>query len=109
LKIALASSDGQMVDLHFGRASKFIIYKFDGENVEIVAERKIDIKENEKHQWMKTLDAVRDCDVVIAVQAGLRAKFGLEEAGVKFVADEGPVEDVIGRYIRHYKFMRKKP
>jgi len=55
---------------------------------------------------MKTLDAVKDCDVIIAVQAGLRAKFALEEAGLKFVADEGPIEDVIRRYIRHYKFMK---
>ncbi|MBC7117690.1 NifB/NifX family molybdenum-iron cluster-binding protein [Methanothermobacter tenebrarum] len=106
MKIAVASSDGENVDLHFGKASKFIIYEFDGEKVEMIDERKVNVDFAEKHQWMKTLDAVRDCDIVIAVQAGLRAKFGLEEAGIKFVSDEGPIDDVIRRYIKHYKFMK---
>ncbi|HHV75505.1 MAG TPA: FeMo cofactor biosynthesis protein [Thermoanaerobacterium sp.] len=106
MKIALASSDGENVDSHFGKASRFIIYEFDGEKAEMVDERKVNIDPAEKHQWMKTLDAVRDCDIVIAVQAGLKAKFGLEEASIRFVSDEGPIDDVIRRYIKHYKFMK---
>jgi predicted Fe-Mo cluster-binding NifX family protein len=106
LKIAVASSDGENVNSHFGKASKFIIYEFDGEKAEMVEERKVNLDPAEKHQWMKTLDAIRDCDIVIAVQAGLRAKFGLEEAGIRFVSDEGPIEDAIRRYIKHYKFMK---
>ncbi|MDI3484435.1 MAG: hypothetical protein PWQ74_1022 [Methanobacteriaceae archaeon] len=106
LKIAVASSDGENVDSHFGKASKFIIYEFDGEKAEILDEREVNVNPAEKHQWIKTLEAVKDCDIVIAVQIGLRAKFGLEEAGIRFVSDEGPIEDVIGRYIRHYKFMK---
>ncbi|BDH79876.1 MAG TPA: FeMo cofactor biosynthesis protein [Methanothermobacter sp.] len=106
MKIAVASSDGENVNSHFGKASKFIIYEFDGEKAEMVEERKVNLDPAEKHQWMKTLDAIRDCDIVIAVQAGLRAKFGLEEAGIRFVSDEGPIEDAIRRYIKHYKFMK---
>ncbi|MDI9624047.1 MAG: NifB/NifX family molybdenum-iron cluster-binding protein [Methanothermobacter sp.] len=106
MKIAVASSDGENVDSHFGKASKFIIYEFDGEKAEMVDEREINIDPAEKHQWMKTLDAVRDCDIVIAVQAGLRAKLGLEEASIKLVSDEGPIDEVIKRYIKHYKFMK---
>ena len=30
-KIAIASSDGKNVDLHFGKAAGFLIYEFDGE------------------------------------------------------------------------------
>jgi len=108
MRIAIASSDGKNVDLHFGKARSICVFDFDeeGNNKTFVEKRMVDFIPGEKHQWMKTLNAIEDCDVVICVQAGFKSKFGIEESGLKLVEDEGPLEEVLNRYIEHYKFMK---
>jgi len=106
MKIAIASSDGKNVDLHFGKARSLCIFDFNGENEKFLEKRTVELVEDEKHQWMKTLKTIEDCDVVICVQAGFKSKFGIEESGIKLVEDDGPVEEVLKRYIDHYKFMK---
>lgn len=106
MKIAIASSDGKNVDLHFGKARSLCIFDFNGENEKFLEKRTVKLVEDEKHQWMKTLKTIEDCDVVICVQAGFKSKFGIEESGIKLVEDDGPVEEVLKRYIDHYKFMK---
>lgn len=55
---------------------------------------------------MKTLGLIRDFDVVICLQTGFKPKFGLDEAGIKLVEDERPIDEVLACYINHYKFMK---
>ncbi|MDR2830978.1 MAG: FeMo cofactor biosynthesis protein [Methanobrevibacter sp.] len=105
MKIAIASSDGRKVDLHFGKANSIYIYDFDGENAKCVEHRIVNIVTNEQHQWRKVLDIILDCDVVISVQSGFKSRFGIEKAGLKNIEDEGLIEDVLKKYIDHYKFM----
>ena len=108
MKIAVASSDGKNVDLHFGKASSLYIYDFNkeiGEAANFIERRTAPIDENEKHQWRLVLNIIKDTDVVICVQAGFKSKFGIEEAGLKLVEDQGPIEEVLKRYIDHYNFM----
>lgn len=106
MKIAVATSNSKDVD-HFGKAQGFMIYKFDEENMVFIEKRDSKKIKGEKHQWQKSLDAVKDCEVVICAQAGLKGKIGLKNAGIKLVEDEGTVEEVIERYVSHYKFMKK--
>jgi predicted Fe-Mo cluster-binding NifX family protein len=107
MKIAVASSDGSSVDLHFGQAREFSIYEFNEEEATFIERRHVELKPDEKHQWHKSLDVIADCEVVICVQAGMNAKYGLEQEDIKLVQDEGPVEEVLERYIKHYQFMKK--
>ncbi len=104
MKIAVATSDGKDVD-HFGKAQEFMIYEFDKENMNFIEKRESPKIKGEKHQWEKSLKTIEDCDVIICVQAGLKGKFGIKNAGVKLVEDEGSIEEVLGRYVDHYKFM----
>ncbi|MDR3292445.1 MAG: FeMo cofactor biosynthesis protein [Methanobrevibacter sp.] len=106
MKIAIASSDGKNVNLHFGKANSIYIYDFDGENTNYVEHRTVDIIPNEQHQWSKVLNTILDCDVVISLQAGFKPRFGIENAGLKNIEDEGSIEDVLKRYIDHYNFMK---
>ncbi len=106
MKIAVASSNGEDVD-HFGKAQAFMIYEFDEENVHFIEKRESTKIKGEKHQWQKSLDDIGDCEVVICAQAGLKGKFGLKNAGIKLVEDEGSVDEVLDRFINHYKFMKK--
>jgi len=106
MKIAVASSDGKDVD-HFGKAQGFMIFEFDQENVQFIERRESPKTKGEKHQWQKSLDVVGDCEIVICAQAGLKGKFGLKNAGIKLVEDEGSIDEVLERYVKHYKFMKK--
>jgi len=105
MKIAIASSDGKNVDLHFGKAKSLCIFDFDGKNEKFLEKRTVKFIQDQKHQWIKTLKVIEDCDVVICVQAGFKSKFGIDESGVKLVEDEGPIDEVLKRYIDHYKFI----
>ena len=106
MKIAVATSNGKDVD-HFGKAQGFMIYEFDQENMNFVEKRESTKTKGEKHQWQKSLDAIIDCEVVICVQAGLKGKFGLKDAGIKLVEDEGTVDEVLERFVNHHNFMKK--
>jgi predicted Fe-Mo cluster-binding NifX family protein len=106
MKIAVAISNGEDVD-HFGKAQNFLIYEFNEEKMNFIEKRESPKIKGEKHQWQKSLDAIDDCDVLICVQAGLKGKFGLKNAGIALVEDEGLIEEVLGRYVDHLKFMKK--
>ncbi len=106
MKIAIATSNGKDVE-HFGKAQEFMIYEFDGENANFTEKRESPKIKGEKHQWQKSLDVIEGCEVVICAQAGLKGKFGLKNAGIKLIEDEGSIDEVLERYIKHYKFMNK--
>lgn len=107
MRIAVAVSDDEKFTEHFGRAQKFMIYEFDGEEIELIDKRESKKVPGEKHQWGKSLKIVEDCDVVICLQIGITAKPGLKSEGKKVVEDEGPIEDVLKRFVAHEKFLRK--
>ena len=106
MKIAVATSNDKDVD-HFGKAQGFMIYEFDGKNMNFIEKRESHKIKGEKHQWQKSLDAISDCEIVICVQAGLKGKFGLKNAEIKLVEDEGSIEEVLEKFINHYNFMKK--
>lgn len=106
MKIAVATSNGKDVD-HFGKAQKFMIYEFDEENINFIEKRESPKIKGEKHQWQKSLSVIEDCEIVICAQAGLKGKFGLKNAGIKLVEDEGNIENVLDRFVKHYNFMKK--
>ncbi len=47
IKVAIASSDGLNVDLHFGQAKFFLIYELKGSNFELTEKREVPVLENE--------------------------------------------------------------
>ena len=107
MRVAVAASDDEKYAEHFGRAQKFLIYDFDGENIEFIETRESSKVPGEKHQWVKSLDVLKDCDVVICVQIGMNAKPSLKKMGKTVVEDEGTVEEVLERFRKHQIFMSK--
>lgn len=105
MRIAIVSSDGKNVDLHLGRGSSVYVYDYDDE-VSFVERRDIEIAEDAKHQGGKVIKMCSDCDVLIAVQYGFKSKIKAEDAGIKLIMDEGPVDEVLKRYINHVNFMK---
>ena len=102
----MVSSDGENVDLHLGKGRSVYVYDYDGE-LGFIERRDVEIAEDAKHQGGKVIKACSDCDVLIAVQYGFKSKIKAEDAGIKLVMDEGPIDEVLERYINHVEFMRK--
>lgn len=107
MKIAVATSDKINAD-HFGRAKGFAIYQWDGNEPEFIEYLETHINPEEKHQWYQGLNILGDCEVIIAAQAGMKAKYGIKKANLKLFEEEGTVEEVIQSFIKHEEFMNKR-
>lgn len=105
MRLAVVSSDGVNVDLHLGRGKSVYVYDYDEDTI-FVEKREVEIADDERHQGGKVIKACEDCDVLIAVQYGFKSKIKAEDAGIKLVEDEGPIDDVLKRYIDHVNFMK---
>ena len=105
MRLAVVSSDGENVDLHLGKGKSVYIYDWN-EELNFVEMRSVEIADDEKHQGSKVLKACDDCDVLIAVQYGFKSKTKADDAGIKLVMDEGPIDEVLQRYIDHVNFMK---
>ena len=103
MRIAVVSSNGKNVDLHLGKGKSIYVY----DDLEFVEKREVEIAEDSKHQGGKVIKACSDCDVLIAVQYGFKSKIKADDAGLKLVMDEGPVNEVLKRYLDHVEFMKK--
>lgn len=106
MRLAVVSSDGENVDLHLGKGSAVYIYDYDDE-LSFVESRDVEISQDAKHQGGKVIKACEDCDVLICVQYGFKSKIKADDAGIRLVMDEGPIDDVLKRYIDHVEFMKK--
>ena len=108
MRIAVASSNGKNVDLHFGKASSLYVYEYDEEKDELkfIDQRTVEIEVDMKHQNPKIIKAIEDCKVCICEQFGPKAAIYAEDAGLKLVSDEGTVEEVLRKYIDHVNFMK---
>ncbi|MDO5859532.1 NifB/NifX family molybdenum-iron cluster-binding protein [Methanobrevibacter sp.] len=104
MRLAVVSSDGVNVDLHLGKGKSVYIYDYDDE-LSFIEHREVEIAEDSKHQGSKVLKACEDCDVLISIQYGFKSKIKAEDQGIKLVMDEGPVEEVLNRYIDHVNFI----
>ena len=104
MRLAAVSSDGKNVDLHLGRGSSVYVYDWENE-LTFVEERNVEISEDAKHQGGKVIKMCDDCDVLFCVQYGFKSKIKADNAGLKLVMDEGPIDEVLQKYIDHVKFM----
>ncbi|HOF32588.1 MAG TPA: NifB/NifX family molybdenum-iron cluster-binding protein [Spirochaetota bacterium] len=86
-KVAVASTDGNIIDLHFGHADRFHIYSVSEQGnslIELRSVKKYCAGQTEcSEDKMDTLKAVSDCDAIISKVIGLSPKKKLEEIGVK--------------------------
>lgn len=105
MRLAVVSSDGENVDLHLGKGKSVYVYDYDGE-LTFCESRQVEIADDAKHQGGKVIKACSDCDVLISAQYGFKSKIKADDAGIKLVMDEGPVAEVLKRYIDHVEFMK---
>ncbi|MGN0728331.1 NifB/NifX family molybdenum-iron cluster-binding protein [Treponema sp.] len=98
-RVALASSDGNSVDMHYGRAEKFYIYFVGEQDYDLVEERKTEpVCLGGKHEvsaMEKSAEKFSDCRYVVAAKIGSGAASSLAKKGVTGMELPGSVDEAI--------------
>ena len=101
-KVAIASSDGESVNLHYGKAEKFYIYTIDDEEgYDLVEERQVQpVCLDGAHEISKMEKSVlnfTDCRYIIVSRLGTAASAALSAAGITAMELPGSIDDAILR------------
>jgi nitrogen fixation protein NifX len=89
-KIAIASSDGQTVDQHFGQAVNFLIYEVSNGKIEFVEDRDVNAgipaNSTPDTRILQVINLLSDCKIVFASKIGERVVRDLYANGIKSFA-----------------------
>lgn len=102
MKIAVASSDGEKVDQHFGQAKHFLIFQMGKSGLEFV-----DLREKNRppiydheYRWKRGLEILKDCKVVFCRRIGDEPRQKLQEIGIEVVESKNlTINDAITSYL----------
>ena len=115
LKIAVATSDGVTIDVHFGQATSFHIFDVaeDG-TYQLLEQRQILPRTSEKttgeHPANATIEQLTDVDVILVHRIGDGPIRDLEERGIRAFALNGSLDRALTAYGRRHKlFMKRIP
>ena len=84
LRVAVASSEGQRIDLHFGAAEKFFIYDVTGAGAELVATRAIADHQTSEEEDRRDVVCrmLADCSTLLVAKIGPAPQEKLAAAGI---------------------------
>jgi nitrogen fixation protein NifX len=103
LKIAVASTDGKLIDLHFGDANRFLIFKIlDGEGKfqEIREKTPMSIN-NHQERWVASIDLIKDCKAVLCSKIGNEPTIELRKLGIKPIQLDCEVKEAVKECSEH--------
>ena len=106
-KVAFASSDGKVVNQHFGRSKMFHIVEVDEENKTY---KYLESRENEPscnnfehtdNGLLKSVSLIKDCKVLFVAKIGPGAKEKVEENGIQAIMAPYFIEDILSELINN--------
>lgn len=109
VKIAVASTDGKIVNQHFGRAEKFFILETDEDTAEfkVTEERAARAVchggDHEEDQMKEAISNLSDCQYVLVSRVGTRARNELESLGLEVYEIPGVIGESVDKLIRYIK------
>lgn len=107
-RVAVASSDGETVNVHYGRAEKFFVYTVDDEEgYDLLEEREVvPVCMGGSHVKSAMDESVRrfaDCRYVVASRIGSGAAQSMTAAGIVGMELPGSIEEAI---VKVWKYNR---
>ena len=91
--IAVATSEGVLVNQHLGEAEMFSIYEVVGRNVRLVETRNAPVPGGGEQRWIALAETVKDCRALLVASAGEAPRSALKAKGIKVVMMEGLIEE----------------
>lgn len=103
MKIAVASTDGKIVDLHFGDTNHFLIFKIeDGEGKFHEIRKKTPMTlNNHGERWIASLVLINDCKAVISSKIGKKPTRELRKLGIKPIQLDCNVKEAVNECSKH--------
>lgn len=102
-RIAVASSDGKVVNQHFGHARQFLIFTLDNNSFTFQSIRKnlpsCNFGEHSEQGLLDTISLISDCHAVIAAKIGPGAEKKLKEKGIKAIGEVGYIDAALQKII----------
>ena len=103
MKIAVASTNGKVIDLHFGDANRFLIFEIeDGQGKFSEIREKTEMKvDNHQERWLASIDLIEDCKAVICSKIGNEPKIELMKLGIKPINLDCDVDEAVQSCAEH--------
>lgn len=99
-RVAVASSDGVNIDLHFARASSFYIYDINEDGFEYIENRKQRAaNKHDEDGFAGTLKLIEDCRSIIVGQIGMGALSFVNKKGFRVFEAPYPVSEVLQKFV----------
>lgn len=105
-KVAVASSDGKVINQHFGRATRFLIFDIEIESFRfsklIETVPFCNNGEHDDNKLSLATDSLAGCRAVLVCQIGNGAIKALESKGIEAFDIKGLIEDALYKIIIYY-------
>ena len=103
MKVAVASTNGKIIDLHFGDANQFLIYSIADGNCEFeeIREKTSIPVTNHQERWIASIDLINDCKAVICSKIGKEPTIELRKLGIKPVQLDCDVKEAVNECAKH--------
>jgi len=106
-KIAVASSDGIVVNNHFGHAKTFYIFALKNDQIEHLETRQLEpVCETGNHDEARlkaNVERLSDCTHLLAVRIGNGARVVLESYGISCYEIPGVISESIDKLVKYEK------
>ncbi|HEY5584141.1 MAG TPA: NifB/NifX family molybdenum-iron cluster-binding protein [Ruminiclostridium sp.] len=100
-RIAIASSDGKNIDLHFAKASQFYIYDVNKDAFEFIELRKCEgIIKHDENEFDKKIEKFYGCMAVFVSQIGRGALAYVSSKGLRVFEAPYPIESVLEKLVQ---------
>jgi len=106
--VAVASSDGIVINKHFGKASRFYIYNVkDDEEITLSEIRDVtpvcNAGDHDDNRLQENLNLFRDCEYVLVSRIGYGASQMADSMGIEVMELPGEIHKSITTLIQHRK------
>lgn len=104
MKVAVASSDGIVINTHFGRAKTFYIYDIQDRGIQLLEVRTgrpfCQFGQHDEQQLMDVVELLEDCAKVYVLQIGKGAEEALITRGIEAITAKGIITEVLEGCLR---------
>ena len=106
-RVAVASSDGIVVNNHFGHAATFYVFEVKDDKIELLEKREVEpvchLGEHDEAKLQENAERLADCDFLLASRIGDGAQRVLESKGIVCYQIPGFISESIDKMVRFEK------
>ncbi|MBZ9570711.1 nitrogen fixation protein [Methanobrevibacter sp. TMH8] len=101
MKVAVASTDGKNIDLHFGDANQFFIFNIIGKEF-LELRKKVELPlEDHSERWRASIDLLYDCKALLCKKIGKEPHIELRKKGIKVIVIDSKIDNALDECYNH--------